>query len=288
MSDLKTYFAAPGRAETPSAAEAGDLAVRFPWFLPGRILRETLTGESDPRVALTAPWRAESSLRRAAVDASALTQLSSEEIIDRFLQEEDLRIVAGEGEPEEEVVLQPELDDDDEVVTEELAEIYLAQGLRDKSVAIYRKLSLRNPEKSVYFAELIGKIENNIKIEGNMLYTICIALILVASVLVILAVLVQNPKSGMAANFGASNQVMGVRETTNFLEKFTWSMAIAIVVLSLAATLAMDRGLVADSNLEISKDAKALQERVIESEAAATMPQAEIPSAGQTEQQQAE
>ena len=111
-----------------------------------------------------------------------------------------------------------------------------------------------------------------------MLYTICIALILVASVLVILAVLVQNPKSGMAANFGASN----------FLEKFTWSMAIAIVVLSLAATLAMDRGLVADSNLEISKDAKALQERVIESEAAATMPQAEIPSAGQTEQQQAE
>ena len=124
MSDLKTYFAAPGRAETPSAAEAGDLAVRFPWFLPGRILRETLTGESDPRVALTAPWRAESSLRRAAVDVSALTQLSSEEIIDRFLQEEDLRIVAGEGEPEEEVVLQPELDDDDEVVTEELAEIY--------------------------------------------------------------------------------------------------------------------------------------------------------------------
>ena len=33
-----------------------------------------------------------------------------------------------------------------------------------------------------------------------MLYTICIALILVASVLIILAVLVQNPKSGMAAN----------------------------------------------------------------------------------------
>ena len=51
-----------------------------------------------------------------------------------------------------------------------------------------------------------------------MLYTICIALILIASVLVILAVLVQNPKSGMAANFGASNQVMGVRETSDFLE----------------------------------------------------------------------
>lgn len=114
-----------------------------------------------------------------------------------------------------------------------------------------------------------------------MLYTICIALILVASVLVILAVLVQNPKSGMAANFGASNQVMGVRETTHFLEKFTWAMAIAIVVLSLVATLAMDGSKVAQSNSEIAKDAKALQERVLETEAPAAMPQAEIPTAAQ-------
>lgn len=110
-----------------------------------------------------------------------------------------------------------------------------------------------------------------------MLYTICIVLILIASVLVILAVLVQNPKSGMAANFGASNQVMGVRETTNFLEKFTWSMAVAIVVLSLVATLAMDRSLVAESNSEVLKDTKALQERMMDAETPA-MPQAEIPA----------
>ena len=120
-----------------------------------------------------------------------------------------------------------------------------------------------------------------------MLYTICIALILIASVLIILAVLVQNPKSGMAANFGASNQVMGVRETSDFLEKFTWTMAIAIV-LSLVATLAMDKGLVAESNSEISKDVKALQERVIESETPATMPQAEIPAAEVPAEQSAE
>ena len=119
-----------------------------------------------------------------------------------------------------------------------------------------------------------------------MLYTICIALILVASVLVILAVLVQNPKSGMAANFGASNQVMGVRETSNFLEKFTWAMAIAIVVLSLIATLAMDSAKVAQSNnAAISRDAKALQERLIEEETTA-MPQAEIPVAPAAEESQ--
>ena len=72
-----------------------------------------------------------------------------------------------------------------------------------------------------------------------MLYTICIVLILIASVLIILAVLVQSPKSGMAANFGASNQVMGVRQTANFLEKATWYLAIGIVVLSLLSTVAM-------------------------------------------------
>ena len=109
-----------------------------------------------------------------------------------------------------------------------------------------------------------------------MLYTICIVLILIASVLVILAVLVQSPKSGMAANFGASNQVMGVRETTNFLEKFTWTMAAAILALSLIATVAMDGGSIEGAN-GLSKDQQALQERVLEQEAA--IPQAEIPAA---------
>lgn len=119
-----------------------------------------------------------------------------------------------------------------------------------------------------------------------MLYTICIVLILIASVLVILAVLVQNPKSGMAANFGASNQVMGVRETTNFLEKFTWTMAAAILVLSLVATTSMDGARVAESNASISKDVKALQERLLETES--TIPQAEIPTAGEPAPAEAE
>ena len=67
--------------------------------------------------------------------------------------------------------------------------------------------------------------------------TFLIVLILIASILLILAVLVQNPKSGMAANFGASNQVMGVRQTADFLEKFTWGAATVIFVLSLIFTL---------------------------------------------------
>lgn len=69
------------------------------------------------------------------------------------------------------------------------------------------------------------------------IYLFIIVLIMIAAVLLVLAVLAQHPKGGMAANFGASNQVMGVRQTADFLERFTWGSAIAIVVLSVMATM---------------------------------------------------
>lgn len=73
------------------------------------------------------------------------------------------------------------------------------------------------------------------------MYIACIVLIFIASILLILAVLSQSPKSGMAANFGASNQVMGVRQTADFLEKSTWGLAVSILVLSLVATMTMPK-----------------------------------------------
>lgn len=76
----------------------------------------------------------------------------------------------------------------------------------------------------------------------SVFYTFCIVLILIASILLILAVLVQSPKSGMAANFGAANQVMGVRESANALEKISWWLAGIIAVLSILATVDIDGG----------------------------------------------
>ena len=145
----------------PDRAQLDALVRRWEWFGPSRLLRERMTGEPDPRRGLLAPWRAESPLCGEAVDAGALLAVSAEELIDRFLELGDLRIVAGEGEPETEVRTDPELDDDEEIVSESLAEIYRKQGLSDRAIAIYHKLSLLNPEKSIYFAELIEQTEQD-------------------------------------------------------------------------------------------------------------------------------
>ncbi len=66
------------------------------------------------------------------------------------------------------------------------------------------------------------------------MYTLVVILILIVSVLLGLIVLVQNSKGGgLVSNFGGANQMMGVRQTTDFLEKATWTMAIVLVVLCL-------------------------------------------------------
>lgn len=91
------------------------------------------------------------------------------------------------------------------------------------------------------------------------MYIFFIVLIFIAAALLVLAVLAQSPKGGMAANFGASNAVMGARQTADFLEKFTWGLAIAIVALSLAATMAMPTKNIIESN-DALKGAKMQQQ----------------------------
>lgn len=67
------------------------------------------------------------------------------------------------------------------------------------------------------------------------LYIFIVALILIVCVLLAIIVLVQNSKGGgLAANFSAPNQIMGVRKTTDFIEKLTWGLAAFMVVMSVA------------------------------------------------------
>ena len=67
------------------------------------------------------------------------------------------------------------------------------------------------------------------------MYTLFVILIVIAAVLMIGIVLIQESKGGgLASNFSSYNQIGGVRKTTDFIEKTTWGLAAAMVVISIA------------------------------------------------------
>ena len=75
------------------------------------------------------------------------------------------------------------------------------------------------------------------------MYIALTVLIILACALLVLSVLIQNPKGGgLAVGFSASNQVMGVRKTTDFLEKFTWGLLISLIVFCLLGTIILPSG----------------------------------------------
>ncbi|MFO8233791.1 MAG: preprotein translocase subunit SecG [Bacteroidales bacterium] len=81
------------------------------------------------------------------------------------------------------------------------------------------------------------------------MYLLISVLIIIVSVLMVLIVLVQNSKGGgLASNFASSNQVMGVRKTADFLEKATWTLAVALLILSLLASMTIPRGSVEEQS----------------------------------------
>lgn len=72
------------------------------------------------------------------------------------------------------------------------------------------------------------------------MYLLCVSLIVLVAVLMCLIVLIQNSKGGgLASGFASSNQIMGVRKTTDFLEKATWTLAALMVILSVAAAYSL-------------------------------------------------
>ena len=141
MALVERYIAEGG----VSGEELNALLAEYPWFTAAKALQE----------------RSEGKVLRHAIDAEKIAEESEGEIISRFLRKGEYRIVAGEGEVDDDVMTEAEIDGEDDLVSEELAEIYLAQGLKCEAIEIYRKLSLLNSEKSVYFAEKIENIEKN-------------------------------------------------------------------------------------------------------------------------------
>ena len=104
--------------------------------------------------------------------------------------------------------------------TETLSRIYIKQGRYEKALEIITQLNLNIPKN-------INKM--------GIIYTLFVALIVLAAILMVFVVLIQESKGGgLASNFSSSNSIMGVRKTTNVVEKATWALAIAMVILSIA------------------------------------------------------
>ena len=83
------------------------------------------------------------------------------------------------------------------------------------------------------------------------MYTLFIILILLASFFMIAIVLIQESKGGgLASNFSSSNSIMGVRKTTDVVEKTTWILAVSMVVLSVICAYVAPKAATEESAVE--------------------------------------
>ena len=63
-------------------------------------------------------------------------------------------------------------------------------------------------------------------------------IIVLASVLLVAVVFIQNPKGGgLSSDFGAAQQIGGVQKTNDFIDKTTWGLAAVVAVLSIVLTI---------------------------------------------------
>ena len=93
--------------EEISEKELSELLEKYPWFSAAQQMKARLAGTK----------------LRYDVDIDKIAEVSEGEIINRFLRKNDYRIVAEEGEVEDEVCTEADIDDEDDIVSEELAEI---------------------------------------------------------------------------------------------------------------------------------------------------------------------
>lgn len=74
------------------------------------------------------------------------------------------------------------------------------------------------------------------------MYVAISVFILIVSALMGLVVLVQNSKGGgLVSSMSSSNQILGVRKTTDFLEKSTWTLAVILVLLCLVSSVTIPK-----------------------------------------------
>jgi len=82
-------------------------------------------------------------------------------------------------------------------------------------------------------------------------FSIFLVLITIVCFLLIIVIMVQNPKGGgLSSSLGGSTQMGGVQKTTDFLDKSTWTLATILIVLILLSSLSFS-GSLSDANSKI-------------------------------------
>lgn len=81
-------------------------------------------------------------------------------------------------------------------------------------------------------------------------FSIFLVLITIVSFLLVVVIMVQNPKGGgLSSTLGGSQMMGGVQKTTDFLDKSTWTLASILIVLILASSLSFSSNFSGDNQL---------------------------------------
>ena len=87
-------------------------------------------------------------------------------------------------------------------------------------------------------------------------FTIFLVLITIVCFLLIVVIMVQNPKGGgLSSTFGGASTMGGVQKTTDFLDKSTWTLGTILIALILLSSLSFT-GSMSDTGSKIIDNSK--------------------------------